>query len=104
MASSREFLEYVLEQLSDLSGITYKPMMGEFLLYLDGKLFGGVYDDRFLIKSTDFASKTIPNAPLELPYEGAKPMLLVEDLDDKAFLTRLIAMTASELPAPKKRK
>ena len=104
MASSREFLEYVLEQLSDLSGITYKPMMGEFLLYLDGKLFGGVYDDRFLIKSTDFATKTIPNAPLELPYEGAKPMLLVEDLDDKTFLTRLIAMTANELPVPKKRK
>ena len=104
MASSREFLEYVLEQLSDLSGVTYKPMMGEFLLYLDGKLFGGVYDDRFLIKSTDFASKTIPNAPLELPYDGAKPMILVEDLDDKAFLTRLIAGTAKDLSAPKKKR
>ena len=73
--------------ITDVKTVTYKPMMGEFLLYVNGKLFGGVYDDRFLVKITESAKRLLPDAPLELPYEGAKPMLLVEDLDDRAFLT-----------------
>ena len=104
MASGKEYLAYVLEQLSDVKTVTYKPMMGEFLLYVNGKLFGGVYDDRFLVKITESAKRLLPDAPLELPYEGAKPMLLVEDLDDRAFLTAFLQEIEKELPAPKKRK
>ena len=104
MASSKEYLEYVLDQLSNVDGITFKQMMGEFILYVDGKIFGGIYDDRFLVKPTSSAKKMMPHASLELPYDGAKPMLLVENLDDGAFLTELIAALAKELPEPKKKK
>ncbi len=103
MASSKEYLQYVLEQLSGVEGITFKPMMGEFILYVEGKIFGGIYDDRFLVKPTATAKKMMPEAPLEIPYEGAKPMLLTEDLDDRAFLTSLISALAKELPEPKKK-
>ena len=104
MASAKEFLEYVLEQLSGVDGVTYKPMMGEFILYVNGKIFGGIYDDRFLVKPVDAAKKLMPNAPSEFPYEGAKPMLVVEDVDDRAFLTELVTALAKELPEPKKKK
>ena len=104
MASAKEFLEYVLEQLSGVDGVTYKPMMGEFILYVDGKIFGGIYDDRFLVKPVDAAKKLMPEAPSALPYEGAKPMLVVEDVDDRVFLTKLVTSLAKELPEPKKKK
>lgn len=94
MATSKDYLNYVMEQLSDIGGVTCKPMMGEYILYRYGTIFGGVYDDRFLVKPTKAAKELLPDAPTALPYPGAKEMLLVEELDDRAFLTELIqAMT-----------
>jgi TfoX/Sxy family transcriptional regulator of competence genes len=104
MASSREYLDYVLEQLSPLQGVAHKAMMGEFILYYSGKIIGGVYDDRLLVKPTDAAKRLMPGAPRELPYEGAKEMLLVENVDDREFLKELITATADELPVPKKKR
>ena len=103
MASRKEYLDYVLEQLSDLEGVTHRAMMGEYLLYIRGKLFGGVYDDRLLVKPVPAARALLPNAPEEAPYEGAKPMLLVEDMEDSALLARLVTAMEPELPAPKKK-
>lgn len=104
MASSKEYLNYVLEQLSLLDGITSRAMMGEYLLYCDGKLFGGVYDNRFLVKPTKSAVKLMPQAQSELPYEGAKPMLLVDNIEDKDFLKKLVETMSADLLQPKKRK
>ncbi|MBQ8960707.1 MAG: TfoX/Sxy family protein [Ruminococcus sp.] len=103
MASSKQYLDFVLEQLSDLSEITYRAMMGEYIIYYQGKIVGGIYDDRFLVKPTKTAKSLMPNAPLELPYEGAKEMLLVEDIDSKEFLNELLIAMVDELPTPKKR-
>ena len=89
MASSKEYLEYVLEQLSSLDDITYKAMMGEYIIYYQGKIVGGIYDDRFLVKPTKSAMTMMPEASLELPYEGAKEMLLVDDIDNRDFLRAL---------------
>lgn len=104
MASTKEYLGFVLEQLSDLSGISYRAMMGEYIIYYQGKIVGGIYDDRLLVKPTDSARKLIPEAPLELPYEGAKEMLLVDEIDDKQFLSELLNAMYDELPVPKKKK
>ncbi|MDO4922525.1 MAG: TfoX/Sxy family protein [Peptococcaceae bacterium] len=104
MASSKDYLAFVLEQLSELEDITYRAMMGEYILYYRGKVIGGIYDDRFLVKPVKSALKLMPNASLELPYEGAKAMLLVDAVDDKAFLARLLNAMVDELPAPKRRK
>lgn len=104
MASTKEYLGFVLEQLSDLSGISYRAMMGEYILYYQGKIVGGIYDDRLLVKPTASARKLMPEAPLELPYEGAKEMLLVDEIDDKQFLSELINAMYDELPVPKKKK
>ena len=90
MASSKEYLNYILDQLSLLDGITFRAMMGEFILYKNGKIFGGIYDDRFLVKPTKSALEKLPEAPRELPYEGAKEMLLVEDVDNREFLRELV--------------
>jgi TfoX/Sxy family transcriptional regulator of competence genes len=103
MASSKEYLEYVLEQLSDLDDISYRAMMGEYILYYRGKIIGGIYDDRFLIKPVKAAQAMMPDADMELPYEGAKEMLLVDDVDNKDFLRELLEAMYEELPAPKKR-
>ena len=103
MASRKEYLDYVLEQFSDLEGVTHRAMMGEYLLYVQGKLFGGVYDNRLLVKPVPAARALLPNAPEEAPYEGAKPMLLVEDMEDSALLARLVTAMEPELPAPKKK-
>lgn len=103
MASRKEYLDYVLEQFSDLEGVTHRAMMGEYLLYVRGKLFGGVYDDRLLVKPVPAARALLPNAPEEAPYEGAKPMLLVEDMEDSALLARLVTAMEPELPAAKKK-
>ena len=103
MASSKDYLEYVLEQLSEVDGIAHRAMMGEYIIYCRGKVIGGIYDDRFLIKQTPSAMRIIPDAPLEIPYDGAKKMLLV-DVDNRELLSELIPAVASDLPAPKKKK
>lgn len=104
MATSKQYLEFVLDQLSLLEDISYRAMMGEYIVYYQGKIIGGVYDDRFLVKSTQSAKRMMPDAPYESPYAGAKEMLLVERIEDKAFLRELVSSMAAELPAPKKKK
>ena len=104
MASSKEYLDFILEKLSDLEEITYRAMMGEFIIYYRGKIVGGIYDDRFLVKPVKSAINYMPVARYELPYEGAKEMLLVDEVDDKEFLTGLLNTMYDELPAPKKKK
>ncbi len=104
MASTKEYLEFVLEQLSGLDEISFRAMMGEYVLYYRGKVFGGIYDNRFLVKPTKAAKALMPDAPLELPYEGAKEMLLIENIEDKEFLAALLNAMVDELPAPKKKK
>ena len=103
MASSKDYLEFILEQLSGLNEITHRSMMGEYILYYRGKVFGGIYDDRFLVKPTKSAKAMMPDADLELPYEGAKEMILVDDVDDREFLRELVEAIYEELPASKKR-
>ena len=71
--------------------------MGEYILYKDGKIFGGIYDDRLLVKPAKSALEKMPNAPRELPYEGAKEMLLVEDLDNREFMRDLVTAMGAEL-------
>ena len=103
MASSKDFLAYVLEQLSALDSVSFKPMMGEYVIYYRGKVVGGIYDDRFLVKPTKSALELLPDASFELPYEGAKEML-APDVDDRELLGRLIPAIAADLPEPKKKK
>ena len=103
MASTKDYLDFVLEQLSGMEDISYRAMMGEYILYYQGKVFGGIYDNRFLVKPTRSALALMPDAPSELPYEGAKEMLLVEDIEDREFLEKLLNAMVGELPAPKKR-
>ena len=104
MASSKEYLDFILEQLSELDEITYRGMMGEYIIYYRGKVIGGIYDDRFLVKNIKTAADLMPEATLELPYDGAKEMLLVDDVENKGFLRDLLEAMYNELPAPKKRK
>ena len=104
MASSKDYLEYVLDQLSSLNDISYRAMMGEYIIYYQEKIVGGIYDDRFLVKPTKSALDLMPDVSRELPYEGAKEMLLVEDVDDRDFLNDLLNAMVDELPAPKKKK
>ena len=98
MASSKEYLHFILEQLSDLEAVSYRSMMGEFILYYRGKIIGGIYDDRLLVKKTTSALELMPAAICDLPYEGAKEMLLVDEVDSKAFLTKLFEAMYDELP------
>ena len=102
MASSKEYLEFVLEQLSGLPDISSRAMMGEYVIYYRGKVIGGIYDDRFLVKPTGSARRLLPDGVYELPYPGAKEMLLA-DVEDRGLLNRLIPAIAEDLPAPKKR-
>jgi len=104
MASSKEYLEFILEQLSGLPDVTYRTMMGEYIIYYGGKVIGGIYDDRFLVKPTKSAKALMPDAGMELPYEGAKEMLLVDDVENREFLQELLEKMYDELPAPKKKK
>ena len=104
MASSKEYLDFILDQLSELDGITWRAMMGEYILYYQGKIIGGIYDDRFLVKPTKSALAMMPHAERELPYEGAKEMLLVDNVENREFLRELIGAMADELPAPKGKK
>ena len=104
MPSTKEYLGYVLDCLSDIEGITYRPMMGEYLIYYNGKYVGGVCDDRFLVKCFKSVDILMPPAPRELPYEGGKEMLLVENTEDREFLARLMDTLYNELPQPKSAK
>ena len=104
MASSKGYLDYILEQLSGLDDVNYRAMMGEYIIYCRGKIVGGIYDDRFLVKPTESAKRMMPNAPFESPYEGAKEMLLADNVDDREFLAELLEAIVAELPAPKKKK
>jgi len=103
MASSKEYLHFILEQLSELDDVSSRPMMGEFILYYRGKIVGGIYDDRLLVKKTRAALELLPAASCALPYEGAKEMLLVDEVDSKEFLTGLFQAMYEELPSPKRK-
>lgn len=104
MASSKEYLDYILGQLSELEEVTYRKMMGEYIIYYKGKIVGGIYDDRLLVKPVKSAIAYMPNAKSELPYEGAKEMLLVDDVDNRDYLTGLFQFMYDELPSPKPKK
>ena len=103
MASTKGYLNFILEQLSELDGITHRAMMGEYIIYYRGKIVGGIYDDRFLVKPTKSAAAMMPEAARELPYDGAKEMLLVDNVDDRSFLEALLTAIYEELPQPKKK-
>ena len=103
MASSKDYLQFILEQLSDLDDISYRPMMGEYIIYYKGKIVGGIYDDRLLVKKTSSALELMPAAISDLPYEGAKEMLSVDEVDSKEFLTKLFEAMYDELPLPKRK-
>jgi len=104
MASSKEYLDFILEQVSELDNVSYKAMMGEFIIYYKGKIIGGIYDDRLLVKPVQSAISYMPNAVYEFPYDGAKKMLLVDDVDNKEFLIGLFDAMYDDLPAPKPKK
>jgi TfoX/Sxy family transcriptional regulator of competence genes len=98
MASSKEYLDFILEQLSELDDVSYRVMMGEYILYYRGKIIGGIYDDRFLVKPTKSAMEMMPNADMEQPYDGAKQMILVDDVDNRGVMYRLIQAIWEDLP------
>ena len=102
MASSKDYLEFIMDQLPD--GASYRPMMGEYVIYYGEKVAGGLYDDRFLIKNVQAAKDLMPQAHSEIPYDGAKPMLLVDNVEDREFLRELMEAMYDQLPATKKRK
>ncbi len=104
MASSKDYVNYIMEQLSDIGDISCRAMMGEYVIYYRDKVVGGIYDDRFLVKPTESAKAMMPDAESEFPYEGAKAMLLVDDVEDREFLRELLEATYPEQPAPKKKK
>lgn len=102
MASSREYLDFILDRLSPLDGVSVRPMMGEYIVYFRDRIVGGIYDDRFLVKPTASAKRLLPDAPFETPYPGAKEMLLVDRVDDRGFVCGLLESMLPELPAPKR--
>lgn len=104
MASSKEYLDFILDQLTGLEGISYRAMMGEYILYYKNKVIGGIYDNRFLLKITESSEKFILNAKIEIPYEGAKGMLLFDDFENKELLVELFEKMYEELPMPKIKK
>ena len=104
MASSKEYLAFILERLSELEEISYRCMMGEYILYYRGKIIGGIYDNRFLLKPVKAVLNQLGQPRLERPYEGAKEMILLEELEDKSFLANLIKEMYAYLPAPKVKK
>lgn len=104
MASSKEYLNFIMEQLSELEGISYRAMMGEYIIYYKDKIVGGIYDDKLLVKAVKSAVEYMSNVKYELPYVGAKEMLLVDNIDDKEYLSGLFNAMFDELPAPKSKK
>lgn len=103
MASGKEYLVFIMDGLSALDGVTYRRMMGEYILYYRGRIVGGIYDNRLLVKPVKAAVSRMPAPRYEKPYEGAKDMLLVEEVDDREFLTELFSAMYDELPEPKSR-
>ena len=103
MASSKEYADFIIEQLAGLDEITARMMMGEYILYFREKVIGGIYDNRFQVKPTKSAREKMPDASLEFPYEGAKPMLLVDNVENRDFLKELVLAMYDELPEPKKK-
>jgi TfoX/Sxy family transcriptional regulator of competence genes len=101
MASDKEYLAFVMDQLSDLPDITYRAMMGEYVIYYRGKVVAGIYDDRFLIKPTKSAVAILPDAPMEIPYPGGRPMIMVDDIENRELLCDLFNAIYADLPAPK---
>lgn len=101
MASDKEYLAFVMEQLSELDDVSYRAMMGEYVIYYRGKVVAGIYDDRFLIKPTKSAIAMLPNAQMEIPYPGGRPMIMVDDIENRELLGDLFNAIYSELPAPK---
>ena len=93
-----------MEQLADSGDVTCRAMMGEYILYHQGKVIGGIYDDRFLVKPTRAAAAMMPDAVMETPYEGAKEMLLVDNVENREFLRELLKAVYEELPPPRKKK
>lgn len=104
MASTKEYLDFILGQLSNLEEITYRSMMKEYILYYRGKIVGGIYDDRLLVKPVETAIRYMSKVRYELPYDGAKEMLLVDEVDNREFLEGLFQVMYGELPNPKKKK
>ena len=104
MASSKEYLDFIMEQLSELEGISYRAMMGEYIIYYKDKIVGGIYDDKLLVKAVKSAVEYMSNVKYELPYVGAKKMLLVDNIDDKEYLKGLFNAMFDELPTPKSKK
>lgn len=104
MASTKEYLDFVLEQLSDLDEVGFRAMMGEYILYYRGRVFGGIYDDRLLVKPVPAAVKLMPDAEMELLYEGTKEMILVDDVDNREFLCELVRSMWEDLPEKKTKK
>ena len=104
MASTKEYLDFVLEQLSGLDEISSRAMMGEYILYYRGKIFGGIYDNRLLVKPVPMALRLMPDAEMELPYDGAKKMIQVDDVDNRQFLCELVESMWEELPKKKEKK
>ena len=100
MASSADYLSFIMDQLPD-ADVSSRAMMGEYIIYCKGKVIGGIYDDRFLVKPTETALDMMPDAPMQLPYEGAKPMILVDDVENRQFLRQLVEAISDELPAKK---
>lgn len=100
MASSADYLSFIMDQLSD-ADVSSRAMMGEYIIYCKRKVIGGIYDDRFLVKPTETALAMMPDAPMQLPYEGAKPMILVDDVENRQFLRQLVEAISDELPAKK---
>lgn len=105
MASSKEYLNYVLDLLGALDGVTSRSMMGGYIIYYRDKIVGGIYADRFMLKATDSAKRMLPDAVQEPPYEGAKPMILV-DTEDRELLKNVVEAMWPELTErqPRKRK
>lgn len=104
MSSQKEYLDYILEQLSLSEDIAYRAMMGEYIIYYKGKVVGGIYDDRFLVKDIKAAREMLPDANLEIPYDVAKKMILVYNIEDKEFMKTLMEKMYPELPEPKRKK
>ncbi|MBQ9964125.1 MAG: TfoX/Sxy family protein [Clostridia bacterium] len=104
MATGKEYLAFILDQLANVEGITHRQMMGEYIIYINGKIAAYLCDDRLLVKPVPSAVQLMPNAIYEPPYDGAKDMLLVDNVDDRAFLKELFEAMYPELPAPKKKK
>ncbi|MBQ1350575.1 MAG: TfoX/Sxy family protein [Ruminococcus sp.] len=104
MATSKEYLSYILEQLGEIGNISHRAMMGEYVLYYKDKVIGGIYDNRFLVKPVKSAVALLPDAPMETPYEGAKDMLMIEDVENHALMAELMEAMYDELPAPKPKK